>query len=943
MWGTGRRRSTSEGDGDRLSSTLNLPEATRFNRFDDIDSNRYASTPHVNITGFIDDNLESGRGTQFESRVRTRSRPISNTIDAKLRDDFTQLKDEIIKWGELACSIPQTMDVIEIKHKAFFGNIELKISEVLVTKGNLVLVGELGNLKDRLNWIRKRAKQVSRESSGLPQQQDEHIPVRELGEEYHDMMIRSCDLGYVFHNEEPIERSSPYSVVSAPIYRGGETQSESRSNGAMVGSRSVTSELGSTRPNLIRDSHTHNTPGRSEVGARDDYGVPRRSNAVGVGSTGSVQPGTIPLCQGMENDLQPDGVRFRNTGVGGIESVPSESIQPSLNTPRVLQPEGARTRRVLEWDQNGSLDEVISRFSARGLSTDGQAESGTGLRRQNQNSLEEKINNLIKGMSKFSTTMQGTEAMYQELQERVRVLEASNSKVWDRLDAGDQRLKRLSSILEHQGNACKLHLEIDSLDRESTAALDEGEANQGSYDGNVVVNAVECNSPNRDLNTVLGRHTDEGDYGVIRGADSAVKTEDVMNNEDSTKQGVYTGSVVVNAVECNSPNCGLSTALDRNTSEDGYGVFKAKVPIAKFRNDEGLDCTKSTETDTFSVTLAKTGRGVAELLMDPVSQSWRAKPNQKEFLIKIDEVENFKKNDDGKRNEDFRKDDGLDKADSFKKVNYFRRTEDLEGSDGNFKKNDNPEKNGSPELISSAEIISIREMMRNPEPGKCSAPITEPEVEEEEAGDDSGDISVPFLVLMFRAGRGVAGELLIDPGQRSPGLMRSFVLRSPGLKRFPSLMRSPDLVRSPGLMISPILRSPVLRSTGLMRYPVLRAPILRSPVLRPPDLMRSSDLNRSPGLMRSLVLKADSIYTSPLMSSPVLRSPVLYLYLEKFSDLSGVKELVSRPIIGMKFSILRRFPGLKKFSGLKKSGLERRTWRNLEYKPQFLQLVHRDF
>jgi len=43
-----------------------------------------------------------------------------------------------------------------------------------------------------------------------------------------------------------------------------------------------------------------------------------------------------------------------------------------------------------------------------------------------------------------------------------------------------------------------------------------------------------------------------------------------------------------------------------------------------------------------------------------------------------------------------------------------------------------------------------------------------------------------------------------------------------------------------------------------------------------------------------------------------MRSPVLYLYLEKFPDLSGVKELVSRPIIGMKFSILRRFPGLKK-------------------------------
>ncbi len=44
------------------------------------------------------------------------------------------------------------MNVIEANHKAFLGNIELKISEVLVTKGDLVLVGELGNLKDKIEW-----------------------------------------------------------------------------------------------------------------------------------------------------------------------------------------------------------------------------------------------------------------------------------------------------------------------------------------------------------------------------------------------------------------------------------------------------------------------------------------------------------------------------------------------------------------------------------------------------------------------------------------------------------------------------------------------------------------------------------------------------------------------------------------------------------------------
>ena len=52
MRGAARRRSTSEGEGDRMSSTLNLPEAVRFDRFN---PDRYTSTPA--------DNYESSRGT----------------------------------------------------------------------------------------------------------------------------------------------------------------------------------------------------------------------------------------------------------------------------------------------------------------------------------------------------------------------------------------------------------------------------------------------------------------------------------------------------------------------------------------------------------------------------------------------------------------------------------------------------------------------------------------------------------------------------------------------------------------------------------------------------------------------------------------------------------------------------------------------------------------
>ena len=274
---------------------------------------------------------------------------------------------------------------------------------------------------------------------------------------------------------------------------------------------------------------------------------------------------------------------------------------------------------------------------------------------------------------------------------------------------------------------------------------------------------------------------------ITEDCDSPFRESNTALEKEEVKQDICSGSVVKIAVKCNSPNCEVITALDRNISRNDLRVFKAREPIAKFRNDEGLARTKSTETNKFSITLVKASRGVAELLMDPVSQSQRAKPNQKEFLKKIDEVENFKKNDEGKRNKDFRNDDGLDKAEGFKKTNYFTQTEDLKGSNGNFKKNDDPEKNGNPEKMSSPEIVSIREMMRNPEPGKCSAPIIEPEPEEEEPDDDSDDKSVPFSGLAFHAGRGVAEELLID------SVLRSFVMRSLGRVRSPGL-RSPDFL-----------------------------------------------------------------------------------------------------------------------------------------------------
>ena len=60
--GAARNRSMSEGEGDKLASTLNLPEAATINRFNNFNTDRCTSTPQINITGFIYDNFES-RGT----------------------------------------------------------------------------------------------------------------------------------------------------------------------------------------------------------------------------------------------------------------------------------------------------------------------------------------------------------------------------------------------------------------------------------------------------------------------------------------------------------------------------------------------------------------------------------------------------------------------------------------------------------------------------------------------------------------------------------------------------------------------------------------------------------------------------------------------------------------------------------------------------------------
>jgi len=121
-----------------------------------------------------------------------------------------------------------------------------------------------------------------------------------------------------------------------------------------------------------------------------------------------------------------------------------------------------------------------------------------------------------------------------------------NGEVEDDFESCLDNHQRLSSILESQGNVCKLHIELETW--RSFQQLIKEQMEPGSVDGF----AGECNSPGCKSITAL----DEG----------------------KAKQGIYSGNVVVNAVEYNSPIRDLSTALDRNTSKDDHGVFKARVP-----------------------------------------------------------------------------------------------------------------------------------------------------------------------------------------------------------------------------------------------------------------------------------------------------------------------------------------------------------------------------
>ncbi len=127
-----------------------------------------------------------------------------------------------------------------------------------------------------------------------------------------------------------------------------------------------------------------------------------------------------------------------------------------------------------------------------------------------------------------------------------------NGEIEDDFESSLDDHERLNVILEPQGKVCRVHMEQEVW--RTFQQHTKEEISSGSVGGS----AGECSSP-------------------VRRSNAALSEEGVGLDEDA-------GSVVVNTVECSSPDRVLSTALDESISEENYGVFKAKVPMAKFRN-----------------------------------------------------------------------------------------------------------------------------------------------------------------------------------------------------------------------------------------------------------------------------------------------------------------------------------------------------------------------
>ena len=135
-----------------------MSQASSTDSFASINPDRCVSDSHKDLIAFDVEILDG----QLETRIRTRSRGAPDEIDNKLRNDYNQLKVAVYEWGDRICSSVHTVDVIEREHSLLRAQIEHKMSDVSLKRGDYNLVGELVSLRERLNAASKEAKQIAR-------------------------------------------------------------------------------------------------------------------------------------------------------------------------------------------------------------------------------------------------------------------------------------------------------------------------------------------------------------------------------------------------------------------------------------------------------------------------------------------------------------------------------------------------------------------------------------------------------------------------------------------------------------------------------------------------------------------------------------------------------------------------------------------------------------
>jgi len=219
--GGGRRRSASESDGDVMSSTLNPVNPSVTNRISNINNDRCISSPHINISGFIDDSYRNNLGTRLETRTQTRSKGGSNSIDGRMRNEYTRIKISVFEWGEIATNTVQPLHIIDSKYNEYCTEIEQCISKILLARGDYALIGELGSIKDRLSVMRREARQFSRAHL---QQDNRPTPDQSLQNPPAGYNTRNSNLDNVFV-EPPINLNNSLSKTlpsSTSKERGGE-------------------------------------------------------------------------------------------------------------------------------------------------------------------------------------------------------------------------------------------------------------------------------------------------------------------------------------------------------------------------------------------------------------------------------------------------------------------------------------------------------------------------------------------------------------------------------------------------------------------------------------------------------------------------------------------------------------------------------------------------